>query len=120
MISDWKKAVEEDIPKLESGKPTVQNALLLAALYELREEMKDLPEEPENENLTDIMDEIEGSTHYLELFRETRRPEYREMAKQELSHAGTLIEFAHEDGTLSDEELRAVKTRHAAVLARLS
>ena len=57
----------------------------------------------------DVEEELDGAKKYMDMFYETGDSSFRDMAKDELKHAGILIKKHYE---WADDDKKAVLERH--------
>ena len=76
-------------------------------------------DDSENWLLAHIKDELHSAWEYMEMWKQTNRPEYHEMAIDELRHAHNLIQIAEEQG-FSRYTLRSVVAKYNELSEELS
>jgi len=141
-LQTWQKAVE-DIPGLLSGEPSRNNALLLAALYNIQNNMPDAETEepgivepktaPENttDNASDPEDrtdagwliqtageELSDAEMYYAKWISTDTPEYKEIALDEIRHFEILVKIIR--GNDATMDVQGLMMRHNSLLAKLA
>ncbi len=96
--SELKKDFEKCLEKIDFEKYNPYSREFMSALFigQMWLCIKSL------ENDLDIEDEIQGAEKYFEMYKSTKDSNFREMAKDELKHAGQLIRRAKQNGTHSD------------------
>ena len=91
---DFEKCLEKiDFEKYNPYSREFMNALFVGQMWLC---IKSLEED------LDIEEEIEGAVKYYEMYKTTKDVNFREMAKDELKHAGLLIRRLKQNETHSD------------------
>lgn len=70
----------------------------------------------------DVEEELDGASKYMYSYLKTNEESYKEMAKDELKHAGMLIKLHYAAATDSDEKehLEEQENKRQEMLSRLS
>lgn len=132
-LQSWRAALSE-IPNLIADEPNRENALLLAALMvleprfatheEITQPQPEISAQDESEAGTSdiqghINDELSDSEMYYNLWVQTKDPEYKQFASDELRHAEFWIKQAQQNG-IPQSELQNYATWHHSILAKLA
>lgn len=132
-LESWQSSLEE-IPQIIAGEPSKDKAILLASLLALQrhfdrqaETVHPIPEtaaQGENEGMEDdvaqhINDELSDSDMYYKLWVQTKNPDYKQFAADELKHAEHWIKQAQQSG-MAQAELKNYATWHHSLLAKLA
>jgi len=136
----WQGAIK-DIPSLLSGEPSRNNALLLAALYNIRDHMPDVealdaaepgaaPEiaagsasEPKDSTDADWLiqtagEELSDAEMYYDKWTDTGMSEYKGIALDEIRHFEILAKIIRNNDSTAD--IQGLMMRHNSLLAKLA
>jgi len=139
----WDRLIQQCIPSLLSGEPSRNNALLLAALYNIRNNMPDAETEgpdmaepeaaPESaaDNVSEQKDkagaewliqtageELSDADMYYAKWISTDTPEYKEIALDEIRHFEILVKIIRDNDASTD--IQGLMMRHNSLLAKLA